>query len=376
MIAAVWQSLSMAFAEPAAEAAAAASVFDDFGFLHLDRVWLLAPIALAVGAYFWGAHRRRKVFEALGNQELVARLVSSVNHNARLLRAIFVLCAMAALMVGLMRPQYGGVAKVKPSSGLDIVVVVDYSKSMLAQDVYPSRSKRLEAELSHFLDDAERRGDRVGLVIFAGGARGLPVTSDMSLLDLYLQKADPKTEEPGGTAIGKALTLAVEFLVEARSDAQQGEQQAEVSDQVIILLTDGEDTVSRPQEVAEEAAELGIHIYAVGIGSRSGEPIVKLDAEGNKVGFQTDESGNYVLTRLDEDTLKQLAETTRGSYVRVDPDSFSLDKVRGMFSDLSRAQRESTVHIYRQEGYLLAVIPALIFLCLGLVMGDRRRRSS
>lgn len=360
--------------EPSADAIASASVFDDFAFAHPERAWLVVAVVAAVGAFVWGGFRRRRLLAALGNPELVARLVASVHSGARLVRAAVVVAAMLCVVLGLMRPQYGGVAKVKPSSGLDIVIVVDYSKSMLAQDVYPSRSKRLEAELRHFLEDAERRGDRVGLVIFAGAARGLPVTSDMALLELYLSHADPRTEEPGGTAIGKALNLALEFLVEARSEGAQEESGEEVADQVIILLTDGEDNVSRPQEVAAEAAALGIHIHAVGIGSRSGEPIVKLDEKGEVAGYQTDESGNYVLTRLDEDTLRSLADTTRGSYVRVDPDAFSLDLVRTKFAGLSRLRRESTVHIYRQEGFALFVLPALVLLGLGLAIGDRRRR--
>ncbi len=354
-------------------------VFDDFGFLHWERLWLVLGVALAIGAFVWGAHRRKRAMAALGNPQIIARLVQSVSQNGRSVRAGLVVASLAALVFALMRPQYGGVATVSPSTGLDIVLVVDYSKSMLAQDIYPSRSQRVEAELSHFLEDARRRGDRVGLVIFAGAARGLPVTSDLSLLELYLQRADPKTEEPGGTAIGKALNMGVDFLVEARRDTGAQEQDSvadpERSDQALILLTDGEDTESRPLEVAERAASLGIHIYSVGIGSASGEPIVKFDEAGEKIGYQTDEDGNYVLTRLDEETLKGLAEATHGSYVRVDPNNFSLDVLRREFSNLSRAERESTIEIHRQEGYALAVFPALILLCLSLAIGDRRREK-
>jgi Ca-activated chloride channel family protein len=254
---------------------------------------------------------------------------------------------------------------------------------MLARDVYPSRSERLEAELSRFLEDADRRGDRVGVVVFAGRARGFPVTRDSRMLELYLEEADPRTENPGGTAIGKALRLALSFLVDARRDptveagAGEGEQSAppvpvSETDQAIVLLTDGEDIESRPLEVAEDAARLGIRIYTVGIGSKSGEPIQKFDEAGTPSGFVTDEQGNYVMTRLDEELLRQLAETTAGGYIHVDPRAFGLDEVREMLEDLSRTQREDEIEIHRDEGYPFLVVPAWLLLSLALGLGDRR----
>jgi Ca-activated chloride channel family protein len=132
--------------------------------------------------------------------------------------------------------------------------------------------------------------------------------------------------------------------------------------------------VSRPLEIADKAAELGVRIYSVGIGSRSGEPIQKFDAQGEPAGYQTDEEGKYVMTHLDEETLEALAKRTGGAYVRVDPDAFGLDSVRAHLDQLSRAQRQDTVEIDREEGYAFAVAPALFLLCLALALGDRRRK--
>jgi len=296
--------------------------------------------------------------------------------------------ALACIGVGIMRPQYGGKANVVPASGLDIVVAVDYSKSMLAADVYPSRSERLEAELARFLDDASRRGDRIGVVVFAGAARGFPVTADIRLLKAYLQAADPRSEKPGGTAIGRALKLGLSFLVDARKgDADDVVALAEgkaiedeaippaENDQAIVLLTDGEDTESRPVDVAKEAARLGVRIYTVGIGSKSGEPVQKFDDEGNPDGYVTDEQGNYVMTRIDEPLLQQLAETTGGRYVHVDPDRFGLDEVRELLEGLSRSKREVSIEILRDEGFAFFVIPALVLLAIALALPERRRRA-
>ncbi|MCX4246050.1 VWA domain-containing protein [Paraliomyxa miuraensis] len=366
----------------------------------LDEVVLASaeywPVLLAVPLvallFGYAARQRRRAVEALGNPALISRLVGSVHHGRRLLVAVATTAAVAAVGVGLLRLQYGGTAEVIPASGLDVVLAVDYSKSMLAQDVYPSRSERLEAELGRFLDDAGRRGDRVGVVVFAGAARGFPVTPDMRLLKLYLADADPRFERPGGTAMGKALSRSLTFLVDARrgvddqpamggEGARPSEDEAAAlqdvppaeNGQAIVLLTDGEDNASRPLELAEEAARLGVRIYTVGIGSKSGEPIQTFDENGNPTGFVKDEeTGQYRMTRLDESLLQEIAKVTGGRYVKVEAERFSLDEVRDVLEELSRTQREDTIEVHHDEGFGIPVVAGLALLCLALGLGDRR----
>ncbi|MCY1008755.1 VWA domain-containing protein [Nannocystis pusilla] len=367
------------------------TLFEEVVIAREDLLWLLVLVPLAAAAYIWAARQRRRGLASLGSPVLVERLVGSVNHASRVVAAVVSVLSVLLLCAGLLRVQYGGETTIVPATGLDIVLAVDYSKSMLARDVYPSRSERLAAELQRFLDEADRRGDRVGLVVFAGAARGLPVSRDARVLKLYLDKADPRTENPGGTAIGKALKLALTFLIDARRAAAAGPEGGPTksfptkdgkavedippseSDQVVILLTDGEDTVSRPLEVAAEAAKLGVRIYTVGIGSKSGEPIQKFDAEGNPDGFVTDEQGNYLMTRVDEATLKDIAKTTGGDYVLVEPDKFGLDRVAEWIRDLSKGQREDTVTAHREEGYAFLVVPALLLLALSLALPERKK---
>jgi Ca-activated chloride channel family protein len=355
---------------------------------RIDWWWAALAVPVAIAASLWAVRQRRRARAALGRAALVERLLATVHHGNRIAQVVLVTLAMACMAIALMRPQYGGKANVVPASGLDIVLAVDYSKSMLAADVYPSRSERLEAELARFLDDAASRGDRIGVVVFAGAARGFPVTADIRLLKTYLQAADPRTEKPGGTAIGRALKLGLSFLIDARrGDADDVAALAEgkavedaaippaENDQAIVLLTDGEDTESRPAEVAKEAAKLGVRVYTVGIGSKSGEPVQKFDDEGNPDGYVTDEQGNYVMTRIDEPLLKELAESTGGAYVHVDPDHFGLDEVRGLLEGLSRSKREVSIEILRDEGFAFFVIPALVLLMIALALPERRRRS-
>lgn len=350
-------------------------------FAKLGMAWLLLAVVAGIGAYAWGKHARDRGIAALGNPALVGRLLATVDPAKRLLRALFVLLAMTLTVFGMMRLQYGGSTKRLPTQGLDIVIAVDYSKSMLAQDVYPSRSERLEAELDRFLEESGERGDRVGVVIFAGEARGFPVTSDMGVLQMFLSRADPRHENPGGTAIGKALDKSIELLVavrredaEARAKDRESDDAAlERADQIIILLTDGEDTIGHPEKVAARAAQLGIRVYTVGIGSESGEPVMQFDEDGQPSGYATDEDGKPVMTRLDAGTLEQLARTTKGEYVHVKADAFGLDEVRELVEGLTRAQHEASVEVHRQEGFPFFLVPAVLLLCAALALGDRRR---
>ncbi len=372
-----------AVAEAIAEVDQSLSLFDQVVLGRWDLAWLFVLVPLVALGYLWAARQRRRALTGLGNQELVMRLVGSVHHGNRLVVAVVTTLAMLCLVVAMLRPQYGGTTRIVPVGGLDVVLVVDYSKSMLAKDVYPSRSERLAAELTRYLDEAERRGDQTGLVVFAGAARGLPVSRDTRILKLYLDKADPRTENPGGTAIGKALKLAIQYLVDARKAGQEAVAQSPgdtppppEADQIIILLTDGEDTTSRPLEMAAEAAKLGIRVYTVGIGSKSGEPIQKFNAEGQPDGYVTDDKGNYLMTRVDEDTLKKIAEATGGQYSLVEPDNFGLDAVSEWTRELTRGQRADTVTLHREEGYSFLVAPALLLLAIAMALGERRRRTA
>lgn len=356
-------------------------------FAKPAAAWLVLAVLAAISSYVWGARQRRLAIAKLGNAEVLARLISSVDPGKRLAQTILVVAAMVLLVFALLRPQYGGVAKVMPSRGLDIVLAVDYSKSMLAQDVYPSRSERLEAELTRFIDESGRRGDRVGVVIFAGEARGFPLTSDAAVLQLFLEHADPRSENPGGTAIGKAIDKAIELLVAVRREdaaaragessivADQTEDEAATlaeADQIIVLLTDGEDTVGDPLKLAERAKQLGIRIYTVGIGSNSGEPVMTYDEQGEPSGYATDKDGKPIMTRLDGKTLEQLASVTQGEYVHVEPDRFGLDRVREVIGELSTAQREQAITIHREEGFVFLLFPAILLLGVALALGERR----
>ena len=231
-------------------------------FANPHALWLLLAVPAAVIAYGLGFASRRRRLARLGDEALIALMASTVSVPRKVARAALVVTALGLLALALARPQAGGRARVAQQRGLDLVVALDFSRSMLAKDVYPSRLERAKRELGQLLDGLG--GDRVGVVAFAGESLTYPPTTDYSAVKLFWRDLGPWDMPVGGTAIGRAIKSALEQLTALRvkGGATRG--------QAILLLTDGEDNESEPLDAAEEASKLGVKIFTVGIGSRSG----------------------------------------------------------------------------------------------------------
>jgi Ca-activated chloride channel family protein len=333
---------------------------------HPQLLWLLLLVPVVVLAYVLAFTRRRRLLEALGNQVLIARMSASVSVPRKILRAIYLTAAVALLVLALARPQAGGRARLEKQRGLDIVVALDFSKSMLARDVYPSRLERAKRELERLID--RLAGDRIGLVAFAGETLTYPPTTDYAAVKLFWRDLTPADMPVGGTAIGRALKSSMELLKRLR--ARGGESRA----QVILLLTDGEDTESEPGAAAEEAAQLGIKIFSVGIGSRSGELVPQVNAEGQVQGYLKDRDGKYVTSRLAEDMLSQIASKTGGEYLRADAKRFGVEAIEAALAGLKRTENEARLVKQYDEVYEFLVLPAFLLLVGEACVNERRRR--
>jgi Ca-activated chloride channel family protein len=211
-------------------------------------------------------------------------------------------------------------------------------------------------------------GDRVGLVAFAGETLTYPPSTDYDALKLFWRDLSPADMPVGGTAIGRAMTAAIEML--SRLRAQGGQTR----DQVILLLTDGEDTESRPLEVAAEAAKLGIKVFSVGIGSRSGELVPETGEDGQANGYLKDRGGKYVTSRLDEDLLAQIAAKTGGGYLRADAKHFGVEAIEAALAGLKRTESETRLVKQYDEIYQYLLVPVLLLLLVEACLGERRRK--
>jgi len=334
--------------------------------MHPHYLWLLLLVPAVVLAYVAAFSRRKRLLLALGNQALIARMSASVSVPRKVLRAIYLTGAVALVALALARPQAGGRARLEKQRGLDIVVALDFSKSMLARDIYPSRLERAKRELERLID--RLAGDRIGLVAFAGETLTYPPTTDYAAVKLFWRDLTPADMPVGGTAIGRAMKSSIDLLKRLRS--RGGESRA----QVILLLTDGEDTESEPMAVAEEAAQLGIKIFAVGIGSRSGELVPQVNAEGQVQGYLKDREGKYVTSRLAEDMLNQIASKTGGEYLRADARRFGVEAMEAALSGLKRTENEARLVKQFDEVYEFLLLPVFLLLVGEACVNERRRR--
>lgn len=337
-------------------------------FANPHLLWLLLLVPAAVLAYAFHFAQRRRLLAKLGDSPLIARMAAHVSVPRKVARAGLMVLALALLVTALARPQAGGSARLTKQPGLDLVVALDFSRSMLAKDVYPSRLERAKRELEQLIDGLG--GDRVGLVAFAGETLAYPPTTDYAAVKLFWRDLGPWDMPVGGTAVGRALKASLDLLVRLR--AKGGATRA----QVVLLLTDGEDNDSEPLAVADEASKLGVKVFTVGIGSRSGELIPEYDEGGKVTGYVKDADGKYVTSRLAEETLAAIAQKTGGEYFHADPKRFGVDQVAHALAGLKRSENEARVVKQYDEAFELLLLPAFLLLVGEACMSERRRRAA
>jgi Ca-activated chloride channel family protein len=329
-------------------------------------LWLLLAVPLAVLGYALSFAQRRRLLARLGDSAMIAKMAASVSLPRKVFRASCVVLALGLTALALSRPQAGGRATLTKQPGLDVVVALDFSRSMLAKDVYPSRLERAKRELERLMD--QLAGDRIGVVAFAGEPLTYPPTTDYAAVKLFWRDLGPWDMPVGGTALGRAMRSGLDLLTRLRG--QGGATRA----QVILLLTDGEDTESEPLEVAREASKLGVKIFTVGIGSRSGELIPEFDEKGQVTGYVKDADGKYVTSRLGEAMLRQIAESTGGEYFHADVKRFGAEQVQAALAGLKRTEGEARVVKQYDEAFELLLLPAFLLLVGEACATDRRRR--
>lgn len=346
-----------------------------------QALWLLALLPVAFATLWWNAARRRRATEMFGRRVTVEPLIAGQARWWRAARATLMLAGVALVIVAFAGPQYGSRTRVLRKRGIDVVIALDFSKSMLAKDVHPSRIKRAKAELERLLTDLD--GDRVGLVAFAGDAMAFPMTVDYSAVRLFLRDLGPMDMPVGGTAIGKAL-IASKRLIESSNEGRGEEGGPAPRSRVVILMTDGEDHEGDPIAAAEELSAAGIKVYAVGIGSGSGEPIPSYTADGTLTGHMKDSDGRLIMTSLspeNEQTLEKIASITGGKYVRAEEGTVGVTEIRAELAKLQASEQKARRVTVHENRFALALLPAFLLIVLEGLLPEawivhRRRREA
>ena len=324
-------------------------LFANHQYLYLLFLVPLMPLLYALMRYL-----RRERLRRIGDESLVRQLMPSWSASKGWVRLVLFDLAFAFFVIGLARPQIGAKLQERETRGAEIMICLDVSNSMLARDYSPNRLERAKLAISRITDKLQ--DDRIGLIIFAGSSFvQLPITNDYVSAKMFLSSISTESVPVQGTAIGDAILTA------ARGFSAQSEKS-----RPIIVITDGENHEDDPLAAAKQAAELGIRIYTVGVGSLRGEPI-PMDGD-----LMKDKDGNIVVTRLDEDTLQQIAAAGGGAYVHAGNEEFGLNPI---INDLRRLEAEtfnSVVFAAYDEQYMYFFAVALVLLVIEMLIGSRR----
>lgn len=330
-------------------------------FAAITSAYLFWLIIALIGFLFWANSRKIKAFETFADKNLLATLLASFDIRKYRLKEALIIVALFFTVFALMRPQWGFKWQEIKRKGLDILVAVDVSKSMLAEDIKPSRLERTKLALADFVKHL--KGDRVGLIAFAGSAFvQCPLTVDYSGFLLSAESLDINTIPKGGTSISSAIREAIKSYEGGLKKYR-----------VLIIITDGEDHEGDPVKAAELAQKEGIKIFCIGIGTNEGELIPVADESGNK-GYLKDRSGAVVKSRLDETTLQKIALTTGGSYVRASSREFGLDLIyKEKLSEMEKRELESKMAKQYEERFQIPLALAFLLLAAEFIISDRRR---
>ena len=326
-------------------------LFAQYRFLYL---LLLIPVIL-VGYALLRYFRGRRV-RAFGDPALVEALMPSRSRSKGWVRVVLFCLAFFFFVVGLARPKVGVKLSEHKTRGAEIVICLDVSNSMLAEDYSPNRLERAKLSISRLTD--KLKDDRIGLVIFAGSSFvQLPVTTDYVSAKMFLAHIDTQSVPVQGTAIGDAILTA------ARSFSAQSEKS-----RVIIVISDGENHEDDPVEAARTVAETGIRVYTVGVGSAEGQPI-PFDGELLK-----DKDGEIVVTRLDEETLRQVAKAGNGAYIHAGREEFGLNPIVDDIRAMEDEELGSVVFEEYAEQYMYFFGIALALFVVEMLIGERKPR--
>lgn len=313
---------------------------------------LLIPVFFAL--YAVGMRLRRSRLEKLGSPEQVEALMPSYSRAKGWVRISLFSLAFLFFVLGLSRPQIGAKLKEHKSKGVEIMICLDVSNSMLAEDYSPNRLERAKLAVSRVVDKLS--GDRIGLIVFAGEPFvQLPITTDYVSAKMFMGSISTESVPVQGTAVGAAINTAI------KSFSAQSEKS-----RAIIVITDGENHEDDALEAAKQAAELGIRVYTIGIGSPEGKPI---PMNGSLL---KDNEGNIVVTRLDEQALRDIAQAGGGAYVRAGNSEFGLQPIVDNIKKMDQEEFSSVVFEEYDEQYMYFFGIALVFFVLSMLIGDRK----
>lgn len=328
-----------------------------FRFANPDYLYLLLILPLLVGLFLYANYIRRQRLKKYGDLVLLEELMPTVSKYRPNLKFWILFVAIALVIVMLARPQFGSKMETVKRSGVEAVIALDISNSMLAEDVAPSRLEKAKKMISRLVDTFNN--DKVGMIVFAGEAfTQLPITSDYISAKMFLESITPSLITTQGTDIGAAIRLAMKSFT-----PNEGVGRA------IVVITDGENHEGGALEAAKEAAEKNMQVFILGIGSPEGSPI---PVERGSNDFRRDKDGNVIVTRLNEQMCQEIAKAGNGLYIRVDNSNSAERMLNNEIGKLAKSDVESQIFTEFDEQFEGLAWLVLILLVVEMLILDRK----
>lgn len=336
-----------------------------FKFEHEYILYFLLIIPILIGLYIYLQYQRKKKMARYSDTSLAQRLTQEDSAQMHHIKFGIFLLGLACLIIAIANPQVGSSLEKGKRQGIDIMICMDISNSMLAEDIQPNRLEASKMALSRFIDKLE--GDRIGLVVFAGKSFvQLPITSDYAAAKMFINIVNPSLINEQGTDISDALDLAaVSMLPESGSEQQK--QLSQMTSKVILIVSDGEDHFQEAVEMAQEVHQLGITIHTIGIGSTLGEPIPVRDRNGN-TGFKKDSEGNTVMTRLNEEILQDIAKAGGGTYIHASNANMGFETILNKINAMTKVELDEITFTRYDSKFQIPLLLSLIFFMIEIML--------
>ena len=331
-----------------------------FRFAHPYFLYLLIVVPLLVAMFVYVTYQQKIRLREFGNPDLLKRLMPNASIIRPQLKFYMLMVVLVLMIVALARPQFGSKLQTAKKQGVEAMIVLDVSNSMMAQDIQPNRLERSKLILSKLIDNMV--DDKIGLIVFAGDAFvQLPITTDNVSAKMFLSSINPNLVPRQGTAIGTAIDLAIQSFGPNESEAGR----------TIIVITDGENHEDDAIGAAKLAQEKGITVNVVGMGTPEGTPI----PVGGTMSFRKDKDGNVVVTKLNETMCRQIAEAGSGIYVRADNSNTALKVVSGQIGEMQKGNLETKSYAEYDEKFYIFVWIALFLLVIEFYVFNRQNKA-
>ncbi|MCK4698893.1 MAG: VWA domain-containing protein [Bacteroidales bacterium] len=331
-----------------------------FRFENIEFIYLLVLIPVLLVVFIIGRKIRKRSLKRFGDPDILNQLMPFLSVNRPVVKFLFVLFALVFIILGMARPQFGSKLEEIKRKGIEIVIALDVSNSMLAEDIQPNRLEKAKQAISRLVE--KLADDKIGLIVFAGDAYvQIPITNDYASAKMFLSSINTQIVPKQGTSIGSAIDLGINSFSPDNKASK-----------ALIIITDGEDHEDDAVSMAKEAAEKGIIIHVIGVGTPDGTPI-PVYSGGQRL-FRKDREGNTVITKLNEKILREITSAGNGSYIRATNSRLGLNMLFDQISAMEKQEMDIRKYSEYDEKFQYMIGLALILIFLDFMLLERKNK--